>query len=106
MLWPTATTSPLGAATTQSPTNVPNEGLTTLRQRKDPVAVYDVKARSRPFDGPDTTATLPEASAAIRPAWPALSKPAERPPAVHSTGSVVAATAGLAVNACIANATM
>ena len=62
-----------------------------------PVAVYDVTARSRPPAGPDTTATLPEASAAIRAAWPALSRPAERPPAVHSTGTVVAPMAGLAV---------
>ena len=67
-----------------------------LRQRKDPVAVYDVTARSRPPDGPDTTATLPEASAAMRAALPALSRPAERPPAVHSAGTMVAARAGLA----------
>ena len=83
-----------------------HRGLTALRQRNAPVAVYDVTARSRPTEGPDTTATLPEASAAIRAAWPALSMPAERPPAVHSTGSVVAATAGLAVNGCIAREMM
>ena len=34
--------SPLGAATTQSPTNVPNDGVTVLRQRKIPFAVYEV----------------------------------------------------------------
>ena len=38
-LWPTATKSPLGAATTQSPVNVPVEGLMALRQRRAPSCV-------------------------------------------------------------------
>jgi hypothetical protein len=42
----------------------------------------------------------------MRAAWPALSLPAERPPAVHSTGSVGTARAELAVNACIAREVM
>src|SRR6476659_4432216 len=101
-LVPTATKSPFNAAATQSPWNVPPEGLTAACQRKDPVAVYDVTARSRPADGPETTATLPKLSVAIRAAWPALSVPAERPPPVHRTGSVVTATTGLARTNCMA----
>src|SRR5512134_1463113 len=100
MLVPTATKSPLGAAATQSPRHVPTEGLTALCQRRDRVAVYDVTARSRPSDGPDTTATLPRSSVAIGPAWPALTVPAERPPPVHRTGIVVAATTGPARTSC------
>ena len=98
MLVPTAAKSPVGVATTQSPRNVPETGLTERCHRSAPPAVYDVTAKLRAKAGPDTTATLPEPSAAILAACPALSLPAERPPAVHSTGSVVAATTGLAVN--------
>src|SRR5512145_2694895 len=90
----TATKSPFGAATTQSPMNLPTLGLTLRCHRNAPSAVCEVTARRLPSDGPDTMATLPQGSAAIRAAWPALKVPAERPPAVHSTGTVIAAAAG------------
>jgi hypothetical protein len=64
--------------------NVPTSALTVLCQRGAPSDVYEVTARRCPSAGPDTMATLPQASTAIRAAWPALSVPAERPPAVQS----------------------
>ena len=51
--------------TTQLPANVPEAGLTVCCQRRTPSGVYEVTARLRAKAGPDTTATLPAASAAM-----------------------------------------